>query len=120
MTNMVRQGDVLVRRVTAPKNQKDLRRKEVKRENGRVVLAHGEATGHAHAIHEPRVRMFRDDALGRTLMKVEETAKIVHEEHDTIELDPGWYEVVRQSEFTGQQRGEGWSPSTTPTRYVAD
>ncbi len=42
-----RQGDVLVirrRRVAAD------RLRPIAREDGRIVLAHGEATGHAHAI----------------------------------------------------------------------
>lgn len=47
--NQYRQGDVLVERVGPLPT--DLTK--IARENGRVILAHGEVTGHAHAIEDP-------------------------------------------------------------------
>jgi hypothetical protein len=50
-TQQFRQGDVLVQRVTSiPEGDT-----AVARDNGRVVLAYGEVTGHAHAIAEAEV-----------------------------------------------------------------
>jgi hypothetical protein len=47
MNNLIRQGDVFLSPVVAiPKSAK-----KTKRDDGRVVLAYGEVTGHAHAIH---------------------------------------------------------------------
>lgn len=90
-----RQGDVFIRRVRSlPKE-----RRELPRENGRVVLAHGEATGHAHAISAPNVSLF--DAGGRTFLSIGvDTVALEHEEHSTIDLPAGDYEVVRQVEYT--------------------
>ena len=48
-----RQGDVLIERVAkVPAGLKP-----VAREAGRIVLAHGEVTGHAHAIAEPECEL---------------------------------------------------------------
>jgi hypothetical protein len=44
-----RQGDVYLRRVEAL--PKELR--EIPRDGGRIILAYGELTGHAHAIDAP-------------------------------------------------------------------
>lgn len=46
-----RQGDVLLVRVSNLPAKATVRA----RENGRVILAHGEVTGHAHAITEKKV-----------------------------------------------------------------
>jgi len=52
-----RQGDVLLRRVEhIPENVTP-----VPRENGRIILAHGEATGHAHAILDEAAELVRAD-----------------------------------------------------------
>ena len=66
---------------------------------GRVVLAEGEATGHAHAILEPGADLYGDD-LNRRFLEVlaEGGVDLVHEEHAAIHLDPGTYQVVRQRE----------------------
>lgn len=53
----LRQGDVLLARIggtdALPKDAK-----AVTRDKGRVVLAYGEVTGHAHAIMEPNAELF--------------------------------------------------------------
>lgn len=59
-----RQGDVLVERVS--KTPATLT--EIPREAGRIVLAHGEATGHAHALDAPDVRLVADSNGGRFLL----------------------------------------------------
>jgi hypothetical protein len=55
-----RQGDVLVVPAAAvPDGATPL-----EREGGRVVLAHGEVTGHAHAITAPKAQLFRFEDNG--------------------------------------------------------
>lgn len=55
-----RQGDVLVVPAAAvPDGATPL-----EREGGRVVLAHGEVTGHAHAISAPKAQLFRFEDNG--------------------------------------------------------
>jgi len=90
------QGDVYIRQVASISGS------EVPREGGRVILAHGEVTGHAHAIGAPKVAMFRDDNLGRTFLSVDGDvpANVTHEEHATITLPPGLYEVTIQAQYT--------------------
>jgi hypothetical protein len=64
---------------------------------GRLVLAEGEATGHAHAIAEPDAREFR--VGDERLVLVRSKARLVHEEHAPIELPAGTYRVVIQREY---------------------
>lgn len=53
-----RQGDVLIERIASlPQNLKP-----VARENGRVILAHGEVTGRAHAFTERTTNKFTDES----------------------------------------------------------
>ena len=65
--------------------------------SGRIVLAEGEATGHAHAIHELDARTFtyRD----RRYLLTRSKAQLVHEEHATIEVPSGAWRVVIQREY---------------------
>lgn len=96
---IARQGDVLIRRVA--KIPKGL--KKVPLENGRVVLAHGEATGHAHAVVDrvAEVEFLAADLreMEKRFLRVESEVDVVHDEHATITLAPGEYEVVRQREY---------------------
>lgn len=60
-----RQGDVAIQRIAfLPKNLK-----LADRENGRVILAHGEVTGHAHAFLGAGTKKFTDDR-GREFFEV--------------------------------------------------
>jgi hypothetical protein len=65
--------------------------------SGRIVLAEGEATGHAHAIRERDARTFTygDERYLLTRSK----AQLVHEEHATIEVPSGAWRVVIQREY---------------------
>ena len=95
---MARQGDVLIVAVTKLPQQLD----PVERENGRIVLAHGEVTGHAHAIKDERAALFRDPRLMAVFMHISGDAPVAleHDEHDEILIPPGSYQVIRQVEYT--------------------
>jgi hypothetical protein len=104
-----RQGDVLLRRVeSVPDNVTP-----VPRENGRIVLAHGEVTGHAHAILDEAAELVRTAETNQRFLKIMNASgvQLQHEEHATITLPPGTYEVIRQREYTSRDM---------PARYVAD
>lgn len=93
---MIRQGDVLVVPVKAlPKNKT-----AVPPENGRVVLAHGEATGHHHSFAlSDRIALFREDGAGGGLflsVSGDAPAELQHQEHSTLLVPPGAYKVIRQ------------------------
>jgi len=88
-----RQGDLLIEEVAAiPTGAKP--RKAAKR----LVLAEGEATGHAHTIAASEARLLDDD--GATYLEVQEAlAMLTHDEHASIELPRGAYRVIRQREY---------------------
>ena len=98
MTGFIaRQGDVLIRSISEiPKGLVQVPRDS----HGRVILAEGEQTGHAHAVLgevEFLAADLRD--MEQTFLRVESEAEVVHEEHGTITLAPGDYEVIRQREY---------------------
>jgi len=95
---MFRQGDVLI----IPVGAMPAKLEKLKREDGRVILAHGEVTGHAHAIKDKRVALFRDPKLAAIFMHVsgEDPVALEHDEHDTISVPPGNYRVIRQREYS--------------------
>lgn len=124
---MVRQGDVLMIAVTAAALA-TLKTKPAPREGGRVVLAHGEITGHAHAIAETGVELLtlEDRAeMGRVARELLESCgyknevrdeevvgflelgkavSVVHEEHGTIPLKQGeTFVVLRQRQYTPER-----------------
>ena len=93
-TKIYRQGDVLIQKVDmkVPKTAKQL-----EQDNGRVILAYGEVTGHAHAIDGRLAERYqwKDDVL----LDVKEQTQLRHEEHSAITLEPGVYKVTRQREY---------------------
>jgi hypothetical protein len=96
-TFTARQGDVLIRRIPALPSGLT----EVPLDEGRVILAYGEVTGHAHAV-EGDVQLLAADLeeMEQRFLRVEgEHAQVVHEEHRTVALPPGDYEVTRQREY---------------------
>jgi hypothetical protein len=93
-----RQGDVLIERRSGKASREGLR--EVPREDGGVVLAHGEVTGHKHQIRNPGVCELRNETSGERILVVEVAGLLEHEEHvPPIEVGAGEYEVVQQCEY---------------------
>ena len=94
MNKMLRQGDVLV--VPVKSIPKDL--SIVEPENGRLILARGEATGHHHSLAlSNRVTMFRDDASGGQLyVQADAPVLLEHQEHTALTITPGLYKVIIQ------------------------
>jgi hypothetical protein len=92
-----RQGDVLIAKTDRIPDGLT----EVPRDNGRVILAYGEATGHAHAVVGDAELLGADIAeMDRRFLRVlGEGAEVVHDEHDPIALPPGDYEVIGQREY---------------------
>jgi hypothetical protein len=93
---LYRQGDVLLKKI-----QKSLTdAKPVARDRGRIVLAYGEVTGHAHAIDDSLAELF-EEKDGQIYLRVDAGAgvELRHEEHATITLPPGVYRVTRQREY---------------------
>jgi hypothetical protein len=74
---------------------------KIARENGRVVLAHGEVTGHAHAIKKPNAALFRDPKLAAIFLQVPAMPPRCLSTKSTPRslLTPGDYQVIRQREY---------------------
>ena len=88
-----RQGDVLIRRIQSLPTQT-----AQPRLNG--ILAYGEVTGHAHKVEDLAHAEVLEIGNGLYLRVGEEGVRVVHEEHGTITLPPGNYEVEIQREYT--------------------
>lgn len=94
----IRQGDVIL----VPVDSIPADAENVTPAEGRVVLALGEATGHAHAFYDGGVRLYQGKAANapRYLHVVKTTALLRHEEHTTAKVPPGKYLLPQQSEYT--------------------
>lgn len=96
--NLYRQGDVLLKQMAR------LPVGAILVDNAdRIVLAHGEVTGHAHTVDAAAGEEFTlAEAAGvvRRFLKVVGDATVTHEEHAAIPLPPGIYEMVQQREYS--------------------
>ena len=92
-----RQGDVLIITVAGVPDKAQ----PVERDQQRIILAYGEVTGHAHAILDLETELLSvADQVDRWLRVGGTGAQVVHEEHATISLPPGSYQVRIQREYS--------------------
>lgn len=97
------------------------------REGGRIILAHGEVTGHCHEVSAcaddieaaiPPAQFFEEPGTGRRILLALRKCELKHDEHGTVTIDParptqlrqgdvflnpignGAYDVVRQREYS--------------------
>lgn len=98
----MRQGDVII--IPCDPTQITKAHKPESLEGGRIVLAHGEVTGHAHAIRKPGPAMclLRAEGISDRVLSLDTDALLEHEEHGAIALGPGTYIVRQQREWTGE------------------
>lgn len=96
---LYRQGDVLLERVEKlPVGAK------VTQKKGKAILAYGEVTGHHHAIHKGNVKKYVDPETQATYIEISDAiADLTHEEHGPIELEPGFYKVDIQREYSPEE-----------------
>ncbi len=78
-----------------------------------MILARGEATGHAHRIVDEfaEVRTHPWDTARYLVVDGVEPVTLEHEEHDPILVEPGAWEIRRQREYV---------PAARFTRWVSD
>ena len=93
--------------------------RSVERDDGRIVLAYGEATGHAHAIADADAELIELET-GERFLVTARGVSLRHEEHAAVELPPGSYRVVRQREYAPAPDDDESGDDTEDTRYVAD
>lgn len=93
--NQIRQGDVLLVAVdSVPEAEQELN-------DGRAVLAHGEVTGHAHAIYD-RSAVVRITPKNERHLSLVKTEMLKHEEHTQALLDKPNYRVLIQTQWTDE------------------
>ena len=90
----IQHGDVLLQQVKKlPQGCSD-----VGRENGRLIVMRGEATGHNHAIVEAGCRLV--ELKGELYLEVTaEQVTITHEEHKALEIPAGIYRIGQVVEY---------------------
>lgn len=108
--HQVRQGDVLIHPVKAiPAGVKPLAL-----ESGRVILAHGEVTGHHHSFAGDGATALLEAPTGQRFLSATEERSWEHQEHAPIPVAPDSIapprQVIRQREWT----------SASAARKVAD
>lgn len=94
---LLRQGDVLL----VPIQEVPAATSPLPRENGRLILAQGEMTGHAHAIIDESAELVSAEGAAELYLIVHgsEPVALTHEEHDTVMVPPGRYERRIQREY---------------------
>jgi hypothetical protein len=96
MSKQYRQGDVLLVEIDQPLRTV----KPINPEEGRIILARSELSGHAYAIQEGEGAVKFFEGVGdRRYLFLTEIGRLEHEEHGPIVLESGWYEVRRQREY---------------------
>lgn len=89
---MHRQGDVLFVRID------ELPEGLTPRED--QIIVEGEVTGHHHKLMTGRVL---EAATGQLYLEVLRATQVVHQEHQPLALEPGYYQVVRQREYVAPE-----------------
>jgi hypothetical protein len=87
---LLRQGDVLLQKVSnLPKGLK------LRKDN---ILVYGETTGHKHALATTELSVYGTE--DEMFVSLDKPTELVHEEHNTIQVDKGLWKVVRQREYS--------------------
>lgn len=92
MNYQIRQGDVFVMTI------KTIKGKKQPKDNNKTVLAYGEVTGHSHAIAD-KAELYADGTRKFLEVCLAKGAALQHEEHATITLPKGTYEVRIQKQW---------------------
>lgn len=103
--------------------------KQNARESGRIILAHGEVTGHAHEVVTAdtalppgmdAAQFFDDPVTGQRTLLLIEPAVLRHQEHAPIALDPRHPEQVRQGDVLLTPIGGGAWKVTRQREYTPE
>jgi hypothetical protein len=107
MSLQYRQGDVLLIKISDVEARTLQVEKRARPTKGRLVLAQGEATGHSHSI-DGATASLHELRFAERHLTVWAPTELIHEEHAPIQIDPGFYRVVRQREFVPTRDTDAW------------
>lgn len=102
MAELIRQGDILLRKIEDEGLAKRLRKEgtNVPRVRGKgLIIALGEATGHHHRVLTKGVRVIQRDGKRYLVVPQGTVAEFVHEEHETLLVGAGVHEISNQREY---------------------
>jgi len=96
------------------------------RDQGRIILAHGETTGHRHEVlpcdntdTEIPAADFFEEPNGRRVLLVTRPCVLTHQEHGAIALDPAIQQQYRQGDVLLHPLGAGAFEVIRQREYVA-
>ena len=89
----LQQGDTLYKKVEEVPEDALV----VERKNGAIVIAEGEATGHAHRIFD--VDAFLFEVNGKRYLKNSKEVTVRHEEHHAVTIPAGIWEIGQVREY---------------------
>ena len=92
---MYRHGDVIIQAVT------EVPAEAVRRPS--AILARGEATGHSHRMADPAAVRLADHAGLSYLTVTDDSATLIHDEHEPITLPRGHYRFWIQREYSPKE-----------------
>src|SRR3990167_11391637 len=91
MQKMYRHGDLLIKRTDKiPSDVEELKTR---------TLAHGEVTGHHHTLMGGKIKTFSKGTEPQYLL-VEQESQLTHQEHKTILIEQGTYEIIKEREYS--------------------
>ena len=104
-----RQGDILL--VPVALTALDGAIPEARDARGRLVLAHGEVTGHAHAVLDREAEIVRNPQTNVRFLRIMAASgvSLIHEEHGAQTLTAPAYEIRHKREYV---------PKAVPRRVV--
>jgi hypothetical protein len=84
MGMMYQQGDVTFEKVESVSGK-------IQKQKGKIIVAQGSSTGHAHAINDKNVSLSKDGEI--MFLSSGEEFTVTHEEHKPVTLPAGSYRV---------------------------
>lgn len=97
--NYYRQGDIAIIPISQDEDHAARHGNAVAPDKGRIILAYGEVTGHAHALPVGDVELYETADAADRFLRVVRATTLTHEEHAPISLPEGDYIVRRQREY---------------------
>ena len=99
MKDWYRHGDVIIKAITKREYNEIMEASPAKND---YVVAYGEATGHHHALQAKTGTaqvLVNSDNQQAVAFSVKQDTKLTHEEHNTIEIPKGYYQVEFEREY---------------------